>query len=144
MMRWLLLCCFAACASCVQARDFCEGMPESCREDLVRIEDAFSTGLSGASDVTERYEVHRLRVVALAELVERTYGSTLTWLAEREDEEAATLQSEQGRWLRELHEALSGADTVEGMAAVGEMLLARLHDFGNATRGGTCTGTECR
>ncbi len=142
MMRWLLLCCFAACVSCVQARDFCDGMPESCREDLVRIEDAFVTGLSGAADETERYEVHRLRVVALAELVERTYGSTLAWLAERDDE-AVTLQAEQGRWLRELHDALTGADTVEGMAAVGEMLLTRLHDFGDATRDVSCTGTHC-
>ncbi|MCD8138575.1 MAG: hypothetical protein LUE17_02140 [Planctomycetaceae bacterium] len=114
MMRWVLLCCFIICATCAQARDFCEGMPESCREDLVRIEDAFSTGLSGAADETERYEVHRLRVVALAELTERTYGSTLTWLSERNDAAAAALQEEQGTWLRDLYEKLAGAETVEG------------------------------
>lgn len=120
----------------------CEGVPESCREDLARIEQAYRSGLEGAEDAVVRFEVERLRVAALTELVERTYESTLAWVVGREESTQA-FERAQGLWLKGMHDALEEASTVEGMRGVAELLLRRLRVFGAMTGDAYCIGEGC-
>lgn len=127
-------------ASCAWAG--CEGVPEACREDLIRIDRAYRSGLREASDAGERFEVERLRVAALAELTERTYESSLAWVAEHEDS-TGKFEREQGLWLTSFHAALEKATTDDAMRAVAEMLRGRLRVFGALTRDAYCVGEGC-
>lgn len=141
-LRVLALCCCVFISIGMKAWAGCEGVPESCREDLARIEDAYRAGLREAKDEPERFEVERLRVVALVELTGRTYESTLAWMAERND---STQRFENGQrlWLRRLHESLSAAETAEAMQEVAEALQERLRVFGAATGDAYCIGEGC-
>lgn len=140
-LRVLALCCCVFIGMKAWA-GACGGVPESCREDLARIEEAYRAGLREARDGSERFEAERLRVVALAELTERTYESTLAWMTERND---STQRFENGQrlWLRRLRESLSAADTAEAMHEVAETLQGRLRVFGAVTGDAYCIGEGC-
>lgn len=140
--RLLALCCCFFILTGVTAWAGCDGVPESCREDLARIEEAYRAGLREAGDEAERFEVERLRVMALAELAERTYESTLTWMAERHDS-TQRFEDGQRQWLRNLHESLSAAGTAEAMREVAMTLQGRLRVFGALTGDAYCIGEGC-
>ena len=132
----LLLVCFGTMlgtASTVRAGS-CDGMPDVCRGEALRIESAYRAGLAAAATPDERLACIRVRNEALGLLVDRTYQAALVWVADRSDL-LSVLQRDQALWQARL-EALAASGDVSPAARkdaqekVSALLLDRLRVFG--------------
>ncbi|MCC8107457.1 MAG: hypothetical protein LIQ30_00090 [Planctomycetes bacterium] len=115
--------------------DDCADIPAFCRWDVRRAEEAYREGLRLADSEEARDEARRVRVAALAFIVETTFESVLAWLSNREDL-ARALEDDQAMWLRGM--TALPAESEEDLDRIAGTLKNRLRVFGTITGDNFC------
>ena len=127
-MPRVIVLCLLVCLFPLRAE--CEEIPLRNRAELLRIEAAYEAGMRQAAGQGDAVACLRLRVLALAELTERTYQSTLAWLGEREHL-ARALEDDQRLWMLRLAFLSSHGD--ESLGEMAGLYMDRLRVFGRVT-----------